>query len=282
MQAVISIANQKGGVGKTTTAVNLSSGLAAAGYSVVLVDCDPQANASTSVYDREQLGITITDVVCPRWDYSTPNRPVRLPFESIQGAIYETEMPNLDLIPSSLGLAQFDREPATVIDRLVEAVEEIAPGYDFVIIDTPPNLGLLFTAALKAANHVIIPVAAQYLPLEGVGDLLLSLEELILRSKLSILGALITQMNNTNLSREARIKIENDPTLGTKLFATSITINTKLAEAPAYHTPIHLMTPVTPGVTRAIQQFDELTGEVLERLSLPLQKKDSKRLREVK
>ena len=280
---IIAIANQKGGVGKTTTAVNLAAGLAVAGYSVLLIDCDPQANASTSVYDREQLQLTLTDVVCPRWDYSVPSRPARLPFESIQSAIYETSLPNLDLVPASLGLAQFDREAATVIDRLVEAVQEVAPGYDFVLLDTPPNLGLLFTAALKAANHVIIPVAAQYLPLEGVGDLLLSLEELIGRGRLEILGALVTQFNTTtSLSKEARAKIETDAVLGPKLFASSITINTKLAEAPAFHTPIYLLTPVTTGVTRAIQQFDELTGEVLARLSLPFAKPEARRLREVK
>jgi chromosome partitioning protein len=221
---IIAVANQKGEVGKTTTSVNLAAALAVAGYLTVLM----QANASTSVYDREPLAVKLTDVVCPRWDYSTPNRPVRLPFESIRSAIYETEQPNLDLVPSSLGLAQFDRESATVIDRLVEAVQEISPLYGFVIIDTPPNLGLLFTAALKAAS---VPIAAQYLPLEGVGDLLVSLEELIARGRLVILGALVTRFNNTNLSKEALSKIESDLTLGPKLFPSFITEDTKLAEA---------------------------------------------------
>lgn len=281
---VIAIANQKGGVGKTTTAVNLAGGLANAGYSVCLVDGDPQANASTSAYDREQLNKTLTEVVCPRWDYASPNRPVRLPFVSMDEAVYETEMVNLDLVPSSLGLAQFDREPAVAIDRFVDAIHEIAPNYDVVIIDTPPNLGLLFTAALKAASYVLIPVAAQYLPLEGVGDLLFSLEELTRRGKLQILGALVTQFDTrTALSKAAKEKVEKDPLLGTRLFATTITVNTKLAESPAYHVPIQLLTPITTGVTKAIQQFDELTVEVIERLSLgkPLNKNKGN-LKEVK
>jgi chromosome partitioning protein len=274
----IAIANQKGGVGKTTTAVNLAAGLAAAGYDVALVDCDPQAHASTFVYDREKLDITLTDVICTRWDYSQLGRPTKLPFEDIRSAVYQTAFERLDLIPSNLGLASFDRDTAQAIDRLEEALREISEHYDFLILDCPPNLGLLFTAALKAAEHVIVPIAAQYLPLEGVGDLMQSLDEMIARRKLTVLGAVMTLFDaRTTLSKNAVDVVRSEPTLGSKLFETMISTNTKLAEAPAYHTPIYAYQPHTPGSARAIQQFDELTIEVLERLQLSAQKKDAPR-----
>lgn len=273
----IAIANQKGGVGKTTTTVNLGAALAVAGYDVAVVDCDPQAHASTYLYDREKLEVTLTDVLCTRWDYSQPRTPVRLPFENIRSAVYQTEFEQLDLIPSNIGLAAFDRDSAQAIDRLVEALAEIADLYDFLVLDCPPNLGLLFTAALKAADHVIVPVAAQYLPLEGVGDLLHSLDELISRKKLNVLGALVTLFDGrTSLSKSAVETVMADVTLGAKVFETVISINTKLAESPAYHVPIYAYQPHTPGSTRAIQQFDELAAEVLARLKLAARKKETK------
>lgn len=280
----IAVANQKGGVGKTTTAVNLAAGLAVAGYDVALVDCDPQAHASTFVYDREKLDITLTDVICTRWDYSQPGRPVKLPFEDIRSAVYQTSFERLDVVPSNLGLASFDRDTAQAIDRLEEALREISEHYDFLILDCPPNLGLLFTAALKAAEFIIVPIAAQFLPLEGVGDLLQSLDEMITRRKLSILGALITLFDGrTSLSKSALESVRIEPTIGSKLFETMITVNTKLAEAPAFHVPIYAYQPQTAGSTRAIQQFDELTAEVLSRLQLPTTKKgESNRLKVAK
>lgn len=274
----IAIANQKGGVGKTTTAVNLAAGLAVAGYDVALVDCDPQAHASTFVYDREKLDVTLTDVICTRWDHSQPGRPTRLNFEPVTSAVYQTSFERLDLIPSNLGLAAFDRDTAQAIDRLEEALRDISEHYDFLILDCPPNLGLLFTASLKAAEHVIVPVAAQYLPLEGVGDLLLSLDEMIARRKLNILGAVITLFDaRTSLSRNAADAVRAEPTMGPKLFETMISTNTKLAEAPAYHVPIYSYQPQSPGSARAIQQFDELTSEVLARLEMPAHKEERKR-----
>jgi chromosome partitioning protein len=274
----IAVANQKGGVGKTTTAVNLAAALAQANYDVALADCDPQAHASTFVYDREKVEVTLTDVICTRWNHSQPGRPVRLPFEDVRSAVYQTAFPRLDIIPSNLGMAAFDRDTAQAIDRLEEALRDVSEHYDFIIIDCPPNLGLLFTAALKAAEYVIVPIAAQYLPLEGVGDLLLSLDELIARRKLKILGALMTLFDpRTNLSRNAVEAVRQEPTLGPKLFETLITVNTKLAEAPAYHVPIYAYQEQSPGSIRAIQQFDELAAEVLNRLSMPGRKKDEKR-----
>jgi chromosome partitioning protein len=259
--SIIAVANQKGGVGKTTTAVNLAAALAQANYDVALVDCDPQAHASTFVYDREKIEVTLTDVICTRWNYTQPGRPARLPFEDIHSAVYQTAFPRLDILPSNLGMAAFDRDTAQAIDRLDEALRDVAEHYDFIIIDCPPNLGLLFTAALKAAEYVLVPIAAQYLPLEGVGDLLL----------ITLFDA------RTNLSRNAVEAVRQEPTLGPKLFETLITVNTKLAEAPAYHVPIYAYQEQTPGSIRAIQQFDELAAEVLDRLKMPGRKKDEKR-----
>ncbi|MBX7223667.1 MAG: ParA family protein [Blastocatellia bacterium] len=261
---VIAVANQKGGVGKTTTAVNLAGALAENGFKVLLVDCDPQANATTSVYSRDEILNSITDVVCTRIENKQ-----RLPFLPVQNALYETALPGLDLLPSTIGLSRFDMQPSLSIDRLTNAILEAGKNYDFVILDTPPHLGQIFTGAIKAATHILIPVSASYLALEGVGDLLDTLGELPTWGSLNILGVCVTLYDTrTNASKDAHAAIAKHPVLGPKLFQTVISINTRLNEAPSHHVPIQRMPIEGASVTRAIQQFEELANEVITRLDV--------------
>jgi chromosome partitioning protein len=264
---IIAISNQKGGCGKTTTAVNLAAGLALSGYTVCLVDCDPQANATTSVFDRADINDSLTDVVCPRDDGTRERK--RLPFLAVDDALYETRIPNLDLLPSNIGLSRFEQQPPIAVDRLVKAIRDLAKSYEFVVVDTPPSLGLLSMSSLKAASHVIIPISASYLALEGVSDLLDTLTEIQIYSPLQILGVLITLYDTrTSIAHEAKQMIESNNELGPRLFQTIITDNTKLSESPGYHVPIYRYPNPGPSVSRAIQQFDDLAGEVLTRLNV--------------
>ena len=167
----ITIANQKGGVGKSTTVAMVATDLALRGYRTLAVDCDPQANLTSVFLDPSNVTASLSEVLVTR-----PNSP----YASLQEVILTTQVNDLDLLPSTLSLAQFDRGTSMSVGRLRRVLrEEVEPIYDFCMIDTPPNLVLLLSAALIAANHVIIPVQAAAWALSAIQDLLPVIEEAV-------------------------------------------------------------------------------------------------------
>lgn len=268
---IIAVANQKGGVGKTTTAVNLAAGLAVSEFSVCLIDCDPQANATTHLFDRDLIQHTFAEVVCP--SHQDPRSRSRAEHLQVEQAVYETSLPKLDLLPSSISLGMFERQSALELDRFISAITSISRNYDFVILDCPPSLGLIFTGVIKSATHVIIPVAANFLALEGMADLMYTLKQQQQYRDIHILGILVTMYDvRLNTCKEAKQMILDEPDLGPRVFATMITTNSRLMEAPSFHVSIYQYEPAnrtnSDGITRGIQQFDELVNELLARLKV--------------
>ena len=164
---VIAVANQKGGVGKSTTAAVLAAEMGIREYETLLIDADPQANATEIFLDPGAVQTSLSDVII-----GGDGKPSA----SIMEKRVTTEIEHLDIIPATLALANFDREPALSVTKLRSAIRDLGETYDFVFIDTPPNLGLLLTAALTAATHVLIPVQAAPIALTGLNDLLQVIE----------------------------------------------------------------------------------------------------------
>ena len=250
---IISIANQKGGVGKTTTACNLAAGLAIRGFQTLLIDLDSQCNTTQTYMAPELIKTTLADVLVGHRE--------RVP---ITDAIYETHLENLDLVPSHIRLALLERNVAIEEQyRLKDCLEPLTE-YDFVIIDCPPSLGMTLTQALLASSHVVVPIAAQFYPLEGVIDLTNTIHATRRPNpNLQVLGYLCTAFDTRNkICGEALAKIQE--MFPNEVFDTVIRSNVKLVTAPAFRKTIYEHAPGSHGS----EDYDSLTDEVIQRLAV--------------
>lgn len=238
MSNIFAIVNQKGGVGKTTTAVNLSAGLASLGKRVLLVDSDPQGNATSGVgMDKTQIKKSIYQVLVS--DLSP------------EEAIRHTKIPNLDLIPATIDLAGAEIELVSALSReakLKRQLSSVHDKYDYILIDSPPSLGLLTLNALTASRGVLVPIQCEYYALEGISQLLntIQLVQKALNPSLDIFGVVLTMFDpRTNLAQQVATEVR-DYFKG-KVFETVIPRNIRLSEAPSYGQPISVYDPKSKG-----------------------------------
>jgi chromosome partitioning protein len=246
---IIAIANQKGGVGKTTTAINISAYLGHYGYKTILIDMDPQSNSTSGMgYAQNNVNVSVYSLLIYNED---PNK-----------ALIETPYANLKLIPSSKQLSGAEVELVTVFKRefrLKDAIQKIEENYDFIIIDCPPSLGLLTINALAASKDIIIPIQCGYFALEGVAQLL-NITDMVRRSlnaRLEVEGVVMTMYSRSKLADGIIGEIKNH--FGNKLYNSIIPKNVRLDESASHGKPIIKFEPNARGA----KAYDELAKEII-------------------
>ena len=262
MGKIIAIANQKGGVGKTTTAITLSAILAKKGKKVMLIDADPQGNATSGVGMEKEMEKSVYELLVED--------------TSINETLQNSNIKNLKVCPSNINLAGAEVELVSMMSReqrLKEKLEEVKDEFDYIIIDCPPSLGLITLNAFTAANSVLIPIQCEYYALEGLGQLIntINLVKKHLNKNLEIEGALLTMYDaRTNLSNQVVKEVKNY--FGEKVYKTVIPRNVKLSEAPSYGMPI----TVYDARSKGAKSYDKFVKEFLKNNDIVIKAKHMK------
>ncbi len=250
---IVAITNQKGGVGKTTTAINLAAALAVRGKPTLLIDLDPQGNSTLSFVERDQITASVYDAFAD-------------PACSLEDIIVPAaQQDNLSVVPALISLAKLEARLVGELDahfRLKDLLAPLAEKFPYVVIDCPPTLGLLTVNALVAASHLLIPIQSSYFALEGTDDLLETIEKVRSRANpgLDIIGVLIT-MHDKRTSLGKDIQNQINKVFGSKVFKTIISKNVRLEESPAYRESIFSFAPDSKGAS----DYYSLCEEVMDR-----------------